>query len=248
MPDLGAEHVVRALEALGCRVGFLPGERGLDGVSAEYAGMALIMLPNEAPIVERAIFRGAHELGHLVLHPELFDPATEEGTKTPPVAPGQAAAAQAKEPKQYEDEANHFAGCFLVPASELLGLWHGERLHRLPLLYALLLLKRHFRVSFWALYRRVVRLGLASTPYPQMVDQLKRHLDIQGRAHMEDLEPDPMPATSLDRDTRLSRLVCGAFLNGEISVAKVADLLQIDVEAARDLAHEWQKPRTTMVG
>lgn len=232
LPDLGAEHIVRVLEALGCRTGFLPGERGLDGVSAEHEGMALIMLPADAPVVERVIFSAAHELGHLVLHPELFD------TDAEPV----------KEPKKYEEEANRFAGSLLVPAGELLAVWGAERLGRLQLLHAVLLLKRRFHVSFWAVLRRVRDLGLADVPCGQMVDQMKRYLGIRGKAHMEDLEPDPMHSACLDRETRFYRLVCGAFLNDEISVAKVAELLQVDVETAKGITHGWQRPGATLVG
>jgi hypothetical protein len=72
-------------------------------------------------------------------------------------------------------------------------IWKEERLNKLSLFNALILLKRVFHVSFHCLYRRVTDLHLARTVEPGIfINQIKRQLGIVGPARMEDLEPDPL--------------------------------------------------------
>ena len=79
MRDCGPENIAYVLESLGIRCLFFHYEgKGLDGLSALQDDMPLVMLRDRDTMIERTIFSGAHELGHLVLHPQLF---TAEGAK-----------------------------------------------------------------------------------------------------------------------------------------------------------------------
>ena len=164
--DSGPENIASVLEGLGVRCLFFDFDsKGLDGITAIQGQMMLTMLKNRSKNVERVIFSGAHELGHLVLHPQLFTSND----------------AEVNEPRDFEKEANKFAGYFLVPSNELTRIWREDRLQRLPLFHAILLLKEAFHVSFWCLYYRVKDLGLTKVQYPAFVNDTKAHLGITGK-------------------------------------------------------------------
>jgi len=225
--DTGPENIARVLEGVGVRCLFFDHDsKGLDGISTVQDDMLLILLRDRKKNIERTIFSGAHELGHLVLHPHLFT-TDAEGEDTS---------------QAYEKEADKFAGYFLVPSDELLRVWREERLDRLPLFHSLLLLKRVFHVSFHCLYRRVVDLGLSTVEYPAFIVTIKDQLGIHGKAAMEDLEPEPLEPEVLYRSTRFHRLVSSAFLQKLISTTKVAELLQITVDEAVRITEGWLRP------
>ena len=232
--DCGPDNIVAVLENLGVRCLFFQYDgRGLDGVSTLHDEMCLMLLRVRDTGIERTISSAAHELGHLVLHPHLF---TEE-----PIAGGNE--------RNYEKEAQLFAGYFLVPSDDLLEVWEGEGLYQLPPVHALLLLKRIFRVSFWFVYERVHQVGLVPpNEYPRLITEVKRLLGIRGRAKMEELEPELLPRDMLQRSTRFERLVRSAFLQGKIGTAKVAEMLQISVEEATEQTAQWVAPEHALVG
>ncbi len=229
--DAGPENIARVLEGIGVRCLFFDHDSGgLDGISTVQDDILLILLRNRKKNVERTIFSGAHELGHLVLHPHLFTSEADEEDKS----------------RDYEREANKFAGYFLVPSDELLRVWREERLNRLPLFHALLLLKRVFHVSFQCLFFRVLDLGLSTIDHRTFIITVKKHLGIVGKASMEDLEPEPLEPEVLYRSTRFHRLVSSAFLQGLIGPTKVADLLQVTVDEAMEITEGWQRPNYEM--
>jgi Zn-dependent peptidase ImmA (M78 family)/DNA-binding XRE family transcriptional regulator len=226
--DTGPENIASAMEGLGVRcLFFKSNSTGLDGVSAIQGDMIFMMLKDRDRNVERVIFSGAHELGHLVLHPHLF---TEDEGK--PDAS-----------RDVEEQANNFAGCFLVPGSELMRMWHDDRLERLRLFHALLLLKRSFHVSFFCLFYRLKQLGLTRTDYPVFVNEIKTQLGLRGKAKVDDLEPQPLDSASICRTTRFETLVRSAFLEELIGVAKVAEVLQVSVEDAQERTAVWLEER-----
>lgn len=230
--DSGPENIASVLESLGVRCLFFNFDSaGLDGITAIQGEMMLTMLKNRKKNVERIIFSGAHELGHLVLHPQLF--TSDE--------------AEVDESRNFEKEANKFAGYFLVPSNELTRIWREDRLHRLKLFHALLLLKEAFHVSFWCLFYRVRDLGLTKTQYPAFVNDTKAHLGITGKARVEDMEPDPLESKTLFRTTRFQTLVRSAFLQDLIGISKVAEMLQIPVEEAQEKTAEWLRPKHELV-
>jgi len=227
--DSGPENIASVLEGLGVRCLFFNcHSAGLDGISAIQGDMMLTMLTNRQTSIERVIFSGAHELGHLVLHPQLFT-ATEE---------------EVDGGRDYEKEANMFAGCFLVPSNELTRIWREDRLYRLPLFDALLLLKRVFHVSISCLLYRVKDLGLTTMGYPAFVNEVKSRLGLTGKAKVEDLEPEPLESKALYRTTRFQTLVRSAFLQELIGVSKVAELFQVSVENAQEETAKWLRPET----
>src|SRR5262249_3689310 len=195
--DSGPEHIAGVLESLGVRCLFFDFDcSGLDGISAIQGGMMLTMLKNRQKNIERIIFSGAHELGHLVMHPQMFTVDNESDG----------------DDRKFEREADKFAGYFLVPSNELTRIWREDRLHRLPLFHALLLLKRIFHVSYWCLFYRVKDLDLVKIDYPAFINMTKAHLGIQGKAKVDDLEPEPLESKSLYRTTRFQLLVRSAFV------------------------------------
>ncbi len=232
--DGGPDNIVAVLENLGVRCLFFHYDgRGLDGLSTFQDEMCLMMLRVRDTGIERTISSAAHELGHLVMHQHMFtEEPTEEGAE-----------------RNYEKEAQLFAGYFLVPSDALLEVWEEEGLYRLPPVHALLLLKHVFRVSFWLLYERVQQAGLVPpNEYPRLTTEVKHLLGIHGRAKREELEPELLPGDMLQRSTRFERLVRSAFLQEQIGIAKVAEMLQISVEEAKEKTAKWVAPEHALVG
>jgi Zn-dependent peptidase ImmA (M78 family)/transcriptional regulator with XRE-family HTH domain len=231
--DSGPENIASVLEGLGVRTLFFEHDgKGLEGLSTVQGDMKLVMLRNrrkEGKLIERTIFSAAHELGHLVLHPQLF--TIEELDEE-------------QDSKRYEMEADKFAGNFLVPDDELVRVWEEERLSKLKLFNALILLKRVFHVSFHCLYRRVTELELhPSLDRAIFVNQIKHQLGIVGTATIEQLEPDPLPPDALYTTNRFSRLVRSAFLRDLIGVSKVAEMFQVTVDRAKEITTDWVTPK-----
>ncbi len=93
--DGPAVHLVRNLEARGIIVARIHEVDSIDAFSSALAGRPVIALTHKGNPLRRR-FSVAHELGHLLLHPEP--------------APGSS---------QHEKEANAFAAEFLMPATEI---------------------------------------------------------------------------------------------------------------------------------
>ncbi len=231
--DCGPENIVGVLEGLGVRCQFFRHDgTGLDGISTTQGDMVVMLLRDRDRNVERTIYSAAHELGHLVLHPHLFTQEPEEENTS----------------RDYEREANKFAGYFLVPSDDVVRTWKEERLQSLSLFHALLSLKRIFHVSFSCLFYRVTELKLVpATDWPTFIMEIKRQLGITGKAKMEDLEPEPLPSKVLFRSTRFGRLVRWAFLQDLIGVAKVAEMFQETVDRAKEITTEWLRPKDVLV-
>lgn len=225
--EIGPTNIVVALERLGVRCVFFDHDAdGLDGLSVEQGEMSLVLLRDRDRSIERVIFSAAHELGHLVLHPHLFveHPSAED------------------DDRNYEREANIFAASFLVPEGDLLQVWNDERLARLPVELALVVLKQRFQVSASCLFERLRQLGMTTVGYPAYTSRMKRLLGITKKATREELEPNPLPPEALYRSTRFERLIQAAFGQGDIGLAKVAEMLQLTVDDARSKTRKWVKP------
>ena len=232
--DTGPENIASVLEGLGVRTLFFQHDgNGFEGLSTIQGEMILVMLRDRKRVIERTIFSAAHELGHLVLHPQLF--TSDEND-------------QEVDSKRFEREADKFAGNFLVPSDELVRIWKEERLSKLSLFNALILLKRVFHVSFHCLYRRVTELGLhPAVDRAIFTNQIKQQLGIVGAATMEDLEPDPLKQEVLYRTNRFSRLVRSAFLQELIGISKVAEMFQVTVDKAQEITTGWLRPKHELV-
>ena len=235
--DAGPENIVRVLEGLGVRTLFFGHDgKGLEGISTIQGDLKFIMLRNrrkEGKLIERTIFSAAHELGHLVLHPELFTSDNLDAEH---------------DTKRYEKEADKFAGRFLVPTEELVRVWEEEGLGELRLFDALILLKRVFHVSFWCLLFRVVETGLhEEVDMACFIMEVKRRLRIEGTATKDQLEPDQLPPEVLYTTNRFGRLVRSAFLRELIGESKVAEMFQVPVDRAKEITTDWLRPEYELV-
>jgi Zn-dependent peptidase ImmA (M78 family)/transcriptional regulator with XRE-family HTH domain len=91
----------------------------------------------------RLRFNIAHELGHILLHSKYEDSITTSTTKH----------------KRIEDEANYFAGCFLMPEEGISLDMAASNLNYL------ISLKQHWKVSIQAIIFRAEQLGLFSSSH-----------------------------------------------------------------------------------
>lgn len=130
-------NVVRLLEARGVLVMRLPDacvDRHVDAFSTRATTRPLVLLSPLKDDRARSRFDAAHELGHLVMHPEV-----EPGSRI------------------VESQANSFAAEFLMPADEVIldlpRRLDWEQLHNA---------KRHWGASLRALVFRARTLGLLS--------------------------------------------------------------------------------------
>ncbi|MBX3742592.1 MAG: ImmA/IrrE family metallo-endopeptidase [Akkermansiaceae bacterium] len=133
IPDM-----VALLESKGIRViRQSSGSAKLDAFSRVVNAQPMIFLSSDKASGTRSRFDAAHELGHLLLHPHL---SSEEITD--PVTL-----------KRIENEANLFAGAFLLPETSFSREIHGVTLG------SFLAMKLRWKVSAQALIRRTFNLG-----------------------------------------------------------------------------------------
>ena len=139
--------VVQALEAHGVITLRLPSQTdtAVDAFSTHSGRRPLVFLSPSKDDKARSRFDAAHELGHLVLHPD-----TEPGSKL------------------VEQEAHHFAANFLMPRDEIID--DLPRRIDWPTFHDL---KRHWGVSLRALVFRAHSLGrLSDASYRRANQQL----------------------------------------------------------------------------
>ena len=143
-------NMVRLLEAHGVLVLRLPPEtvdRRVDAFSTREAERPLVVLNPDKQDKARSRFDAAHELGHLVLHPDI-----EPGSKLA------------------EAQANQFAAEFLMPRRDI-----QRELPRRADWAAFHELKRHWGVSLRALVYRAHALGnLSDATYRRANQQLSQ--------------------------------------------------------------------------
>jgi Zn-dependent peptidase ImmA (M78 family)/DNA-binding XRE family transcriptional regulator len=188
--------------------------------------------------VERWIFTAAHELGHLLLHPDAYD--VEE----------------TDEPDAEEKEADAFAGYFLMPDRLFQKEW--TEAWGLGLVDRVFKLKRIFKVSWQTVLHRVAAplpKGERSKIWAQFHAAYKHQ---HGQSLTRESEPDALdpkefngrpadrvadePARLLDddfREDRLYRLVRQAVEAEKITLSRAAEILGMDLVEMRSLANSW---------
>jgi Zn-dependent peptidase ImmA (M78 family) len=125
--------MVHLLEAKGIEVYWLNVQSPcVDAVSYRRAAQPFVFLNTASTSGERCRLSAAHELGHLVLHPDLSSLDNHE----------------------IEDEANRFASAFLLPREQF-----EAEAPRAPILDLLLQLKNRWEVSVAAMIVRGYQLG-----------------------------------------------------------------------------------------
>ena len=198
-------------------------------------GPAVVVNTWERISVERWIFTAAHELGHLLLHPDEYQ---RQATDLPEDA---------------EREADEFASAFLMPECAFAPAWDATSGH--SLLSRVLKVKRIFRVSYKTVLYRLVQSGREQAPQVWQAFQAQ-HEAYFGKTLRKADEPRPLTKSEfawswgragepdgLSRhdfvEDRLHRLVRQAFEGGRISMGRAAEILGLEREDMRRLAGEW---------
>jgi len=186
-------------------------------ISEPDGGPAIMVNNNEGITIERQIFTVAHELGHLLLHPQAYDPAkTLEG-------------------KREESEADIFAGYFLMPQiafekklKESYGLDFVERV---------LHIKRWFRVSYLTVLHRISEMRIAE--YKTLIAKFRvMYKNRYGKSLANHNEPSGLDKLDIIEDY-LSTLVRKALDREEITVSRAAEILDIPLMNMRELINSW---------
>ena len=198
-------------------------------------GPAVVVNTWERISVERWIFTAAHELGHLLLHPDEYQ---RQATDLPEDA---------------EREADEFASAFLMPECAFAPAWDATSGH--SLLSRVLKVKRIFRVSYKTVLYRLVQSGREQAPRVWQAFQAQ-HKAYFGKTLRKADEPRPLTKSEfawswgragepdgLSRhdfmEDRLHRLVRQAFEGGRISMGRAAEILGLEREEMRRRAREW---------
>ena len=187
--------------------------------------------------VERWIFTAAHELGHLLLHPDSYDvDKTDEN-------------------EAEEQEANIFASYFLMPQAVFEKEWKDTR--GLPFLDRVLKVKRMFRVSYKTVLYRISEtmnprgnvwlqfqvehnkrygrtLKKADEPQPASTDKFMASYSEASPAY----EPEKLSETDFIPN-RLARLVRQALEDEIISLSRAADMMGVDIKSMRNITLSW---------
>ncbi|KKL56416.1 hypothetical protein LCGC14_2245630 [marine sediment metagenome] len=229
-PDEPIRNVCALLEAAGVKILTVRSDlEKLFGLSVAAAdgGPAVIVNVRDEISVERRIFSAAHELGHLLLHPDAYS------------------ADQIEEDEQEERQADRFAGYFLMPPAAFQKEWQANS--GLRLVDRVLRVKRIFRVSYKTVLYRLIELGLADKgAWARFGYEYKRQYG-EGLGWKEE----PKPADEIDveplslarpdfMEGRLSRLVREALDQESISVSRAAEILGVDLQSMRDRIASWE--------
>ncbi len=241
-PNSPITDIADVIEQAGTKLRIKPfGFRQTNGLSvAEMDRGPAIVVNSESGIpVERQIFTIAHELGHLILHRSSYDGNDNE------------------ENKPEENEANMFAGHFLLPTNALKKEWDKESGRNW--VKTILHIKKVYRVSYQAVLVRLSQdvLGLDKGRLFQQfaVDfkrlygrDLKNHFEPEALDSMEPAElmaNDNVEADSLSEnelvEDRFSRLIRRAYEAEIISLSRAAEMRGCSLEEMRDLVRRWQE-------
>lgn len=209
-------------------------------VSEEDGGPAVIVNTWERLPVEHWIFSAAHELAHLLLHLQAYQVDEE------------------LEDKDQERDADAFASHFLMPEAVFRREWDDTV--GMPLFDRVLKVKRVFRVSWrTVLYRLSESISDPSQRKGLWIHFANAYKKINSKVLLKMDEPQgvgsdayrdlsdlhkagPEPA-GMDRHDfqgdRLWRLVHQATMEGDITLARGAEILGIKLNEMRDLAESW---------
>jgi Zn-dependent peptidase ImmA (M78 family) len=137
-PTSPVHDIAALMEQSGIKPRIRPfGFKKTFGLSVGQAdGVPAIIVNCETGIsIERQVFTIAHEFGHLVLHRDSYVATREEETD------------------YEENDANVFAGCFLIPNEGLRAAW--EELRGLHWIDAVLRVKKEYKVSYKTIFFRL---------------------------------------------------------------------------------------------
>ncbi len=194
-------------------------------VGEEDGGPAVVVNVWERISVERRIFSAAHELGHLMLHPEAFD------------------ISQVEESKEEELEANRFAGHFLMPDDGFWKEWkEAAGLHFVDRVFKV---KRIFRVSYKTVLSRLIEAGEVDNSIWKKFSisyqrRFNRRLSFREEPmSMNNSEPFGMQRFDFSED-RFSSLAREAVEKNKISLNRGAEMLRISIDEMQELLKDWE--------
>lgn len=247
-PDEPIRNINSLLGSAGVKV--FPIERATDGffglsVAERDGGPAIVVNVGERIPVERWIFCAVHELGHLVLHLDSFD------------------GWYAEENKAQEDEANTFAGNFLMPNEVFKKEWKST--YGLRFYDRVLKIKRIFFVSYATVLCRLIDLDIMERNKAFAFFK-NEYLQRTGRSLKKRDEPSALPpdvfvceysepyrANEPERltkydfvESRFHSLVRKAIELDEISLSRGAEILGIPLEEMRELVSDWVVDKAVM--
>lgn len=233
-PDCAVYSILDSVENIGIKIKLMPfGLMKVFGLSVhrEDGGPAIIVNNEQKISIERQIFTGAHELGHLALHKETGEISDELYDAQ-------------------EDEANHFASEFLMPQKAFMKEW--ERLKGFDWKLRVLEIKKLFKVSYMTVIRRIVET------MPEQVQERNLYSEFRGwykvtynhdfKDHFEpealcaESEPSTIAGSSVGLESsRFRFLVRRAWEEEHISLSRAAEILGISLEDMNDLAGSWKQ-------
>lgn len=194
-------------------------------VGEEDGGPAVVVNVWERISVERRIFSAAHELGHLILHPNAYDVTKIE------------------ESKDEEHEADRFAGHFLMPKEGFSKEWNeAAGLHFVD---RVLKVKRIFRVSYKTILSRLLEDGVADRSiWIKFNKAYHQHFNKSLPFKEEPLGIDPAEPYGMQRfdfyEDRFRRLAREAVEKDKISLSRAAEMLRISIEEMQDLLQNYE--------
>lgn len=188
-------------------------------VSSEDGGPAICINCNKKISVERQIFTAAHELGHILLHPESYSGDI------------------ADELKADENEANIFASHFLIPDNAFMKKYNEYR--GKDLVSLVLSMKSYFRVSYQTILFRINEHNLERDIFPRFYIAYKSKCNHDLKDHYE---PNPIyyDSPSNPLESRICLLTRAAYENSLISFNKAAEILRKNSEQMRELTISWR--------
>ncbi len=200
---------------------------GFFGLSVgdEDGGPAVVVNVWERISVERQIFSAAHELGHLMLHPDAFD------------------VGQTGESKEEETEANCFAGHFLMPNEGFRNEWdEAAGLHFVDRVFKV---KGIFRISYKTVLSRLLEHGVVDKSiWKNFNIAYKRRFNRSLSFKEEPMGVDPAEPFGMHRfnfyEDRFRRLAREAVEKDKISMGRGAEMLRIGIEEMQDLLKDWR--------
>ncbi len=176
--------------------------------------------------VERRIFSAAHELGHIMLHPDAYDVTVVD------------------ENENEEREADFFAGHFLMPDEGFVKEWNeASGLHWVD---RVLKVKGIYRVSYKVVLFRLIEHEIADRSLWMRFNQAYKQRYNKNLSFKEEpiaidtYEPFGLRDYHFFED-RFSRLTREAMEKNEISMSRGAEILNISIEEMRDLMQNWEK-------
>lgn len=200
---------------------------GFFGMSVreEDGGPVVVVNVWERISVERRIFSAAHELGHLMLHPDAYDVTHTE------------------ESDEEEREADRFAGHFLMPNEGFRKEWNeAAGLHFVD---RVLKVKRIFRVSYKTVLSRLVEGEVVDKSiWPKFNLAYQRRFNRKLPFKEEPMGIDPAEPFGMQKfdffEDRFSRLTREAVEKDKISLSRGAEMLRISIEEMQDLMQNWE--------